>query len=1073
MENKNIEEIYELSSMQQGMLFHTVYEPESEVYFEQLLCTIKGTLKGAVLEQAWQQVVARHPVLRSSFYWEEVDDPLQVVHKQVELPWTYHHWQDLTAQEQQYRLEGLLDSDRRLGFDLEQAPLMRLNLIQLGDQTYQLLWSHHHILFDGWSMAIVLQEAFAFYEATIKGEALHLKSPRPYRDYISWLKQQDLEQAKTFWQQKLQGFESPTVIRVNQGKQQTKGHQEQRFSLSPENTNQLQSLVRQHHLTLNTVVQGAWAILLSRYSGESDIIFGATVSGRSTTLPGVESMVGVLINTLATRVKVARETELLPWLKELQAQQIEQEQYAYYPLAEIQTLSDVPQGTPLFESILVFENYPMKESQQKGSLDVGEFRGFGHTNYPLTVVAVPGVELSIKVLYDTDRFSANTLNRLMEHFHTLLVEIGQNPQRQLDQVSILTAEERHKLLVEWNKTEKDYPWDRCIHHLFEEQVNKAPNAVAVVYKGQQLTYLELNHEANQLAHYLQSLGVKPGELVGICVEKSVEAIIGILAILKAGGAYVPLDPTYPKEHLDYLFNDSDFSVLLTQQTSVQNLPDHKAQIICLDRERDLIRTHGQDNLTPSIDANHLAYVIYTSGSTGKPKGVLVTHQGLCNLAHGQKDFLEIQPHSRVLQFASLSFDASVFEIFVTLVAGATLVLEDSTSLLPGADLVQTLNRYKITHVTLPPSALAVLPPDDLSALKTLIVAGEACTSQLVKQWGKGRRFLNAYGPTEGTVCATVAVVSGDEEKPSIGRPIPNVTTYILDSHLQPVPIGVAGEIYIGGVGLAQGYLNRPELTQEKFISNPFSPEIASPEIEERLYKTGDLAYYLPDGKIEFLGRVDHQLKIRGFRIEPGEIQTVLTQHPDVKEAVIMAYEKPPGNHSLVAYLVTQKSELDRTQVRNFCKQKLPLYKIPSGFVFLEKLPLTPNGKIDRRALPTPDLSQRHLGGNFVAPRTSTETELATIWREVLKIEQVSINDNFFELGGHSLLATQVISRVREAYSIELPVSCLFEYPTILELGEKVIEKQFEVSELDDLEQILNEVNELSDDEVDEQLLMNN
>ncbi|NEQ11895.1 MAG: AMP-binding protein, partial [Moorea sp. SIO4E2] len=340
-------------------------------------------------------------------------------------------------------------------------------------------------------------------------------------------------------------------------------------------------------------------------------------------------------------------------------------------------------------------------------------------------------------------------------------------------------------------------------------------------------------------------------------------------------------------------------------------------------------------------------------------------------------------------------------------------------------------------------------------------------------WGKGRRFLNAYGPTEGTVCATVAVVSGDEEKPSIGRPIPNVTTYILDSHLQPVPIGVAGEIYIGGVGLAQGYLNRPELTQEKFISNPFSPEIASPEIEERLYKTGDLAYYLPDGKIEFLGRVDHQLKIRGFRIEPGEIQTVLTQHPDVKEAVIMAYEKPPGNHSLVAYLVTQKSELDRTQVRNFCKQKLPLYKIPSGFVFLEKLPLTPNGKIDRRALPTPDLSQRHLGGNFVAPRTSTETELATIWREVLKIEQVSINDNFFELGGHSLLATQVISRVREAYSIELPVSCLFEYPTILELGEKVIEKQFEVSELDDLEQILNEVNELSDDEVDEQLLMNN
>ncbi|MGK7877798.1 MAG: amino acid adenylation domain-containing protein, partial [Xenococcaceae cyanobacterium] len=588
---------------------------------------------------------------------------------------------------------------------------------------------------------------------------------------------------------------------------------------------------------------------------------------------------------------------------------------------------------------------------------------------------------------------------------------------------------------------------------FEEQVEKNPDAVAVVFEKEQLTYQQLNQKANQLAHHLLSLGVGPEVLVGICVERSVEMVVGLLGILKAGGAYVPLDPNYPQERLSYMLADSGVEVLLTQHSLLEFLPSHTAQVVCLDTDCGELRQYSQENLDSGVGSENLAYVIYTSGSTGQPKGVLIEHKSLHNLCLSQMDLLTVKFESRVLQFVSLSFDVSALEVFMTFGSGATLVLSTADSLMPGSELWQTLHQQSITHLMLPSSALAVLTTDNLPSLGHITVGGETCPAELVNQWSVGRRFFNAYGPTESTVCATVAQIRDGSEKITIGRPIANTQIYILDKHLQPVPIGVPGELYIGGDGLARGYLNRPELTSEKFIPNPFmnsesslrsyTPQFADARAlrecsangipnSERLYKTGDLARYLPDGNIEFLGRIDNQVKIRGFRIEPGEIESVLNTHPQIQQAVVIVTEDIPGNKRLVAYVVTDES-LSINQLREFGKFKLPEYMVPSAFVTLDTLPLTPNGKIDRKALPAPDgqITREH---EYVAPRTAIELQLTQIWSSVLNITSVGVHDNFFELGGHSLLAVRLMFQIQQHFQKNFPLATLFQNPTIKQLA---------------------------------------
>ncbi|MBE9211187.1 amino acid adenylation domain-containing protein [Plectonema cf. radiosum LEGE 06105] len=1056
--SKNIESIYSLSPMQEGLLFHTLYEGESGVYFEQLSFNLSGNLNVTVFEQAWQRVVERHPVLRTLFVWENSKKPLQVVRKKVNLPWANYDWRNLSAVEQEEKFQTFLQVDRDKGFELDKAPLMRNTLIRLSEQTYKFIWSSHHLLTDGWCLPIILKEVFTFYEALNKGEDLYLPSLRPYKDYINWLQKQDFSTAKAFWQQTLQGFTASTPLVVDQVVQLSSQHkstyQEQHLRLSEKTTSALKSLVKQHHLTLSTLLQGIWALLLSRYSGESDVIFGATVSGRPPTLSGVESMVGLFINTLPVRVQVSGDTELFKWLEQLQSQHLEREQYSWYPLVEIQRFSEIPGGRPLFESLVVFENYPVGSSllEDTAGLEIDQIKSYERTNYPLTLVVIPGEELLVRMLYDCSRFDADTITRMGNHFLTLLEGVVINPTSQLQDLSLITEVERHQLLVEWNDTHTKYP-DKCIHQLFSEQVQRTPQNIALQFDCETLTYEQLNNRANQLADYLITLGVKPDVLVGLCVERSIDMVVGLLAILKAGGAYVPLDPSYPQERLAYMLSDSQASVLLTQNSFLDYLPKHE-KVVCLDKDMITVPFLEEiSNISTDVKPENLAYVIYTSGSTGKPKGVAMSNRSLVNLLMWQIENGIANRDAKTLQFSPISFDVSFQEIFSTLCAGGTLVLIPDDVRRDAIALLKLLTEQKIERLFLPFVALQQLAEVAASSdylpvsLREIITAGEqlqmttALTNFLTRL--PNCTLQNQYGPSEThVVTAFTLEPNADTQKfsslPPIGRPIANTQIYILNSHHQPVPINVPGELYIGGVGLAREYLNRSDLTTEKFVPNPFV-ETSRGHRESptpKLYKTGDLARYLPDGNIEFLGRIDNQVKIRGFRIELGEIETALTAHPQISEAVVMLREDEPNKKRLVGYIVIQnpKSKIQNI-LRDFLKQELPEYMVPSVFVFLDALPLTPSGKIDRRRLPVPSVS--HDLESFVPPRTPTEENLAQIWQEVLGLEQVSIHDNFFECGGHSLLATQVISRLRQNWKIELPLRRLFEKPTVAQLAASI------------------------------------
>jgi amino acid adenylation domain-containing protein/non-ribosomal peptide synthase protein (TIGR01720 family) len=1054
--NKSIKYIYALSPMQQGMLFHTLYAPSSGVYVEQMSLTLRGNLNVAAFKNAWQQIIDRHSVLRTLFIWENRQQPLQIVQKKVDLPWKDYDWQGLSLTEQQQHLKELLQAEREQGFQLNKAPLMQCTLIELADSTYKFIWTHHHILMDGWCLSIIFKEVLTFYEAYTQNQMCHLSPARPYRDYIVWLQQQDISDAREFWQKNLKEFNVPTPLVVDipkyQRSQTNSTYHQQKLNLSNQVSQALQSLAKQHRLTLSTLVQAAWALLLSHYSGEQDVVFGVTVSGRPANLSGVEQMVGLFINTLPFRVQVSSDTELIPWLKQLQQQMVDIQQYSYTPLVDIQQVSEMSGGIPLFESIVVFENYPMDKSvlQPNSSLELSQVENFEQDNYPLSLLAVSDDKLSITINYDTSRFEEHTIKRMLGHLQTMFSAIADNPQQIVGEIPLLTTAERHQLLVEWNDTYSEYPVDKCIHQLFEQQVEETPDAVAVVFEEQQLTYRQLNEQSNQLAHYLHSLGVGPEVLVGLCVERSIQMLVGLLGILKAGAAYVPLDPTYPQERLNYMLEDSSVLVLLTQESLVKLLPQSQTQLVCLDSDWQVIQQNSKNNLNSGVTSTNLAYVIYTSGSTGKPKGVTIEHQSLVNHSQAIRAEYGLTYNDRILQFANFGFDIAAEEIFPTLVSGATLIMRYQMMFFSFRDLHQLIEQQKLTVLNLPTSywqgwvrELSQLDAELPASLRLVIIGTEAVVWEQFSVWlehiNEYMSWCNSYGPTETTITSTVYkptsnfLLEEDNLVVPIGRPIANTSIYILDRYLRPVPIGIPGELHIGGAGLARGYLNRSELTQEKFIPNPFSDEPSA-----RLYKTGDLARYLPDGNIEFIGRIDNQVKIRGFRIELGEIESILNTHPQIQQAVVIATEDIPGNKRLVAYVVTHSNSLSNNQLRELLEQKLPEYMVPSVFMFLDTLPLTPNGKVDYKALPAPfEEISRNL--EFVPPRTPTEELIANIFASVLGLQGVSIHDDFFKLGGHSLLATQLMSRIRQTFEMEVPLRTLFESPTVEQLNQALSE----------------------------------
>ncbi len=1048
---KNIEDIYPLSPVQQGMLFHTLYDSKSGVYFDQLSCTLEGNLQLQAFQEAWEQVLAEYQVLRTAFIWQGQSQPLQTVYRQVQLPLEIYDWRGVSRENQQQQLSAFFQSDRERGFKLSQVPLMRLTIIQMDDYVYEFVWSRHHLLIDGWSVSKVLHDVLVCYEARTKGQDIHLESPALYRDYIAWLQKQNKADAEQFWRSVLQGFTAPTPLVVDKSTTNllcsTELLGEQQIQLSSEATKSLVSFARQHQLTLNTLVQGAWALLLSRYSGETDVIFGVTVSGRSGIIKGVESIVGLLINTLPLRVSVHTDESIVSWLKKIHNQQVEMSQYEYSSLVQVQGWSEVPRGLPLFESIVVFENYPVDEvlRERKFDLHLREVRTFEKTNYALSLVAVPDHQFSLQLEYDTHRFDAATIARMLGHLKTLLEGIVVYPHQRLSSLPILSTAEQ-QLLVEWNDTKADFPKDLCIHQMFEAQVERTPDAVAVVFADQILTYRELNNRANKLAHYLQKLGVGPEVLVGICVERSLLMVVGLLGILKAGGAYMPLDPAYPQERLAFMLADSQVPVLLTQENLVVKLPELTAHVVCLDTSWSIISHESQYNTVSRLKIENLAYVIYTSGSTGIPKGVAIAHRSLVNTYLAWEDSYQLRAiASSHLQMASIAFDVFSGDLVRALCSGGKLVLCPREWLLAPEKLYGLIREQDIDCAEFVPAVLSnlisYLKKTDrcLNFMRLLVVGSDSWHVKEYEEFqhfcGQQTRLINSYGVTEATIDScyfenTEVKLPVDRLVP-IGRPITNIQLYLLDKHFQPVPIGVPGELYISGDGLARGYLNRPDLTAEKFIPNPFSNESSA-----RLYKTGDIACYLSDGNIEYLARTDHQVKIRGFRIELGEIEAVIGQHSNIHQTVAIVREDVPGDKRLVAYLVAKQQPVPTVgELRRFLKKQLPEYMIPSAFVTLDTLPLSANGKVDRRALPVPQIA--HIGDQitFVAPRTPIEEILAEIWAEVLGIEVVGVHDNFFTLGGHSLLATQLISQVRTKLAVEIPLRSLFDNPTVSEFAQ--------------------------------------
>ncbi len=1032
-----------LSFAQQRLWFLHQLEPSSAAYNLPAALRLKGKLNISAVECSINEIIRRHEILRTTFTMVR-DQPVQVVAPELDFSISFVDLNDLPDDIREAEVQWLVEKEAQRPFDLLKVPLLRMCLLYLGEQAgeedYVLLFTMHHIVSDGWSIGILIREFAILYEAFNSNQSSPLpKLPIQYADFAVWQQQnlqgEMLEQQLTYWKQRLSGAPSLLELPIDQPRPAVQSYRGAiyRFAVSKALTEELYRLSRRARVTLFMVLLAAFKVLLSRYSGHRDICVGTPIANR--TRMETEGLIGFFVNTLVLRTDLSgnpRFTELLKQVREVAlGAQTHQELPFERLVEELQPVRELSHS-PLFQVMFALQNAFMQALELPG-LRINQLETSNKSavfNLTLSVVEVEN-SLSAFLEYDTDLFAESTIGRMAAHIQVLLEGIVNNPEARLSDLPLLTPQENQQLLIGWNATEALYPRDKCLHQLFEAQVEQTPDGLAVVLEGQSLTYTELNVKANQLAHYLRGLGIGPEISVGLCVERSLQMIIGIFGILKAGGTYVPIDPNYPKERIADLLEDSCAVLLLIQEHLLASLPMSTTKVICLDRDWMTIAEHPIDNLGGLTSPTNLAYVIYTSGSTGRPKGVLVSHRNVVHSTQARYSYYK-EPVDCFLLLSSFAFDSSVAGIFWTLSEGGQLCISNDEIHTDPTALAEQIAQERVTHLLCLPSLYNLLleqPSSQLCSLRVVIVAGDACPPGLVtRHYGclPGAALFNEYGPTEGTVWSSVYRLPPRDANTSvpIGQPISNMQIYVLDSCLNPVPIGVPGELCIGGVGVARGYLNRPELTAERFIPNPFG------EAGSRLYKTGDLAHHRPDGAIEFLGRVDHQVKIRGFRIELGEIEARLLQHSQVEAAVVVAREDMAGDKRVVAYLVGEVSELDVLRV--FLRETLPDYMIPSAFVLLDKLPLSPNGKLDRKALPAPDMSQQ-LAHQYVAPSNPTEKILAKIWAEMLRVEQVGIRDNFFSLGGDSILAIQVVSRARQA-GLSLTPRQLFQYQTVAELA---------------------------------------
>lgn len=1025
-----VQDMYYLSPMQEGMLFHTLHHQEKGFYVEQMDMNVKGTLRSDLLEKSMNIIVERYDIFRTVFLHEKVKRPVQVVLKNRPFQLDVVDIQDLSESEQLERIDRFKQKDQLRGFDLSKDLLMRASVFQTGPSSYRWIWSYHHILLDGWCFGLVVQELFAIYHALLHDIPYRLEPVKPYKEYIQWLEKQDKQASLEYWTQSLAGFEGQSTFKEQ--RKQTNEHElgEIEWAMSKEETAALSELALQQNATLSSALQSAWSILLSRYQRSNDVLFGTVVSGRPADLAGVDRMVGLFINVIPRRIQLTDQMTFRSLLSETQQQSLSAEPHQYIPIYDIQAKAGQQQ---LIDHIVVFENVPAAKKDEQESLlgfTVEDMNVYEKSNYDLNLLASPGEQLQLKLAFNQRAFDPAFVRKLKDQLTLLIKGTIKHPDQSVHTLTLVTKQEKQRMLEEWNAPELEHD-QLYLTKWFEHNVRKQPNAVALSAGDHTMTYAELNEQANRLARHLQKNGVGHQTVTAILAERTPELIVSLLAVLKAGATYVPIDPDYPESRIQYMLKDSGATHLLTHSSFIsqtRSLAFDGTYLFADDQE---ILLMSSENLPLEAGLNDTAYIMYTSGTTGQPKGIMTTHSNIARVVKNT-NYLTILETDTLLSLSNSVFDGFTFDVYGALLNGAKLVLPQKETILDMGKLTELIKGEHIS-VMFVPTALFHLLVDEgtdwMRGVRKVLFGGERASVQHVRKafdvMGKGR-LLNVYGPTESTVFATYYPI--DEAIPlearsiPIGKPLNQTGAYILSEHRQLQPIGMVGELCLSGKGLAKGYLNRPDLTKQVFIAHPFAAG-------ERLYRTGDLAYFREDGLIEYAGRVDDQVKIRGHRIELTEIEANLLMHQGVKQAVLLADHDETNHTRLLAYITCDdawKGKLD--DIKSGLKERLPAYMLPHELIELENLPLTPNGKVDKRQLPKPEAPQGNR--RVKLPANEVEQKLLVMWREVLEREDISTDDHFFELGGHSLKAMSLLSKVSKEFEVQVPIHLLFETPTI-------------------------------------------
>jgi amino acid adenylation domain-containing protein/non-ribosomal peptide synthase protein (TIGR01720 family) len=1038
---KKIEDIYPLSPLQSGLLFSALANTESDAYLVQTLYTFDGKIVSEILNLACQKINEHYSIFKTGFIWEDLEFPLQFIQKKTDLLWRIEDWHHLSPDEQSLKLKKLLEEDRQLKFDFKQPPLSRWCYIKISEFKSYLLWTHHHILLDGWSGAIILAQLKDVYQQLISNKIPRILYSSPYKEYIHYLEKHK-DTYERFWVSYLEGMKLTDQLQSKLSLQEYSNNDYEcyEFEFSRDDTDDIKLCSKNLQITLNTLIQGAWAILLSLYNQNDDVVFGVTVSGRNIDLENIENIVGLLINTLPLRVRVNKEKNLKEFLVELQQNMMQVNSMVGSSLARIKSFAKNQQHQDIFNNILIFENFPADLNFLNGSETFGleKIQAFEKTEYPLSLTVNSSKNLSFNISYQPSYFDKKGIDKLASYFINILKQMQKNQDSELQDFMGLTENDKTQILKVWNNTDCEFPATVGLPFLYEEVVKRYPEKIAVRHLDRYLTYKELDQKANQFAHYLAKTGLVTRKPIGICLERSLDLVIAMLAVLKTGGYYVPLDPNHPQERLQYIVEDAEVKILITSPELTEKLNQPNCLIVHLDDFQEISVDKKIQSISENISADDTAYVIYTSGSTGMPKGVEISHRSLINLLNSMAKQPGITEKDCFLALTTIAFDISGLEIWLPLLNGAELVIAHKDINTDGNALGKLIEDANITLLQATPATWQLLLDSKWKFTRPLklLSGGDVLTLELSTSLIKeGHQLWNLYGPTETTIWSTTAQISLNTIV-SIGKPIDNTKVYILDKNHHLLPPGVSGELYIGGVGVAKGYLNREELNAERFIKDSFSSDEKA-----RLYKTGDLVRYLEDGSVQYLGRIDDQIKIRGYRIEPGEIEMNIIKHKSIKLCAVIAKTDKQKHLSLVAYIVTHEEttetrhmeEKQANELRAYLRKKLPDYMIPSYFIILKQLPLNANGKVDRSQLSQLEVVARDENRSYVIPKTEIEKILSDIWRRILSVENISVHDNFFYLGGDSIIAINLVSQAKVA-GVIFNIRQIFEFPTIHKLA---------------------------------------